>query len=264
MIVEQVWTGNAYRNFNYLIACPETGEALAVDPLDHEKCLRLAGDKGWTITQVVNTHEHPDHTGGNGPVIAATGAKLLAHRNAASRIDGMDRGLDAGDVVQVGSSVELLALDTPGHTMSHVCLLSKTDTPALFCGDTLFNAGAGNCHHGGHPEELYETFASQLASLPDDTLIYPGHDYITNNLAFTLDREPDNDRASSLLDRLEGSHDPDHAMVTTLAQEKEINTFFRLRSPSVIRRLREAFPDLGENPSPREVFLKLRELRNSW
>jgi L-ascorbate metabolism protein UlaG (beta-lactamase superfamily) len=61
MIVEQIWTGNAYRNFNYLIACSETGDALAIDPLDYEKCLRVAKDHGWTITQVLNTHEHGDH-----------------------------------------------------------------------------------------------------------------------------------------------------------------------------------------------------------
>ena len=188
----------------------------------------------------------------------------MAHANAGDAIEGMDRGLDAGDVVRVGKTVELLALDTPGHTMSHICLLSQTDQPALFCGDTLFNAGAGNCHNGGHPNELYETFAAQLDRLPDDTLIYPGHDYITNNLAFTLDREPDNEAAAKLLAVLKDSHDPDAAMVSTLAQEKEFNTFFRLTSPSVIRRLQEAFPDLGESPSPREVFLKLRELRNSW
>ena len=264
MLVEQIWTGNAYRNFNYLIACSETGEALAVDPLDYGKCLGRAKDKGWQIAQVLNTHEHGDHTGGNGPVIEATGAKLLAHAKAGSRIEGIDVGLAAGDTVKVGRSVELLALDTPGHTMSHVCLLSKTDQQALFSGDTLFNAGAGNCHGGGHPEELYNTFVSQLAELPADTLIYPGHDYITNNLAFTLDREPDNAAAREALDDLQNSHDPEHPLVTTLAQEKEFNTFFRLASPSVVAKLREAFPDLPEDPSQKEVFLKLRELRNSW
>jgi len=67
MIVEQIWTANAGRNFNYLIACAETGEALAIDPLDHEKCLTAAKAKGWNITQVLNTHEHRDHTGGNDP-----------------------------------------------------------------------------------------------------------------------------------------------------------------------------------------------------
>ena len=263
MIVEQIWTANAYRNFNYLIACPESGEALAVDPLDHKKCLARAKHRGWQITQVLNTHEHGDHTGGNRAMIRATGAKLLAHANAKDKIPGIDRGLAAGDVIKVGRTVELEALDTPGHTMSHVCLRSHTDRPTLFCGDTLFNAGAGNCHNGGHPNELYHTFAEQLAKLPDETLVYPGHDYIANNLRFTLDREPDNRRAGELLGEVE-HQDPDRALVSTLALEKEINTFFRLHSPTVIARLREAFPDLPDKPDAKDVFLKLRKLRNSW
>ena len=263
MIVEQIWTGNVYRNFNYLIACGESGEALAIDPLDHEKCLKLATARGWRITQILNTHEHHDHTGGNAAVIAATGAKLLAHANAKDSIAGLDRGLRAGDVIKVGRSVELEALDTPGHTMAHVCLLSHTDTPALFCGDTLFNAGAGNCHHGGHPAQLYDTFASQLVKLPDATLVYPGHDYIANNLNFTLDREPDNARAKTLLGTVKDQN-LDAPLVSTLALEKDINTFFRLRSPSLIARLREAFPELPAQPDAQTVFLKLRELRNRW
>ena len=263
MIVEQLWTGNSLRNFNYIIACPETGEALAVDPLDHERCLGVAKDKGWVVTQVLNTHEHGDHIGGNHAVIAATGATLLAHGNARDKIPGMDRGLDAGDVVKVGKTVELECLDTPGHTMSHICLLSRTDQPALLCGDTLFNAGAGNCHNGGHPHALHGSFANQISKLPDNTLVYPGHEYLASNLAFTLDREPDNAKAKELLDQAK-TQDPGQAMVTTLALEKEINTFLRLRSPSVIAGLREAFPDLPDDPDPRTVFVKLRELRNSW
>jgi len=263
MLVEQIWTGNAGRNFNYLIACAETGEALAVDPLDHEKCLAAAKAKGWAITQILNTHEHRDHTGGNAQMIAATGATLLAHAKAKDRIAGIDRGLAAGDTIKVGKTVELSCLDTPGHTMSHICVLARGDTPALFCGDTLFNAGAGNCHNGGHPNELYNTFAQQLDKLPDTTLVYPGHDYIARNLAFTLDREPDNAKANAMLPQME-QQDPARALVTTLGLEKEVNTFFRLTSPSVIRRLREAFPDLPEKPDAKTVFLKLRELRNKW
>ena len=263
MIVEQIWTANAFRNFNYLIACPETGEALAVDPLEHEKCLAAARAKGWDVTQVLNTHEHGDHTGGNDAVIKATGAKLLAHANAKDRIPGIDRGLSAGDVVRVGRTVELEVLDTPGHTMSHVCLLSRTDRPALFCGDTLFNAGAGNCHNGGHPDELYATFAGQLAGLRADTLIYPGHDYIVGNLGFTLDREPDNAKAAQMLAEVE-NQDTNDALVSTMALEMEINTFLRLHSPTVIAKLREAFPALPDAPDPKTVFLKLRELRNDW
>ncbi len=263
MIVKQIWTGNSYRNFNYLIACKETGQALAIDPLDHEKCLAAAKEAGWVITQILNTHEHRDHTGGNAALVAKTGAKILAHRNAKDKIADMARGLGAGDVIKVGRTVELEAMDTPGHTMSHVCLRSHADQPALFSGDTLFNAGAGNCHNGGHPEELYKTFSEQLARLPDDTRIYPGHDYIENNLRFTLNREPDNKRAQEMLDELKGQ-DPSRAYVSTLKVEREINTFFRLASPSVIARLRESFPDLPEKPDPRTVFLKLRELRNKW
>ena len=263
MIVKQIWTGNAYRNFNYLIACGETGEALAIDPLDSDKCLKAARDAGWEITQILNTHEHHDHTGGNAAVVAATGAKILAHKNAGDKIADVARGLGAGDIIKVGKTVELEALDTPGHTMCHICLRSHTDKPALFSGDTLFNAGAGNCHNGGAPATMFTTFAEQLEKLPADTMIYPGHDYIENNLRFTLDREPDNAAAQAMLGQLAGQ-DLNQAHVTTMQVEREINTFFRLSSPTVIARLREAFPDLPEKPDARTVFLKLRELRNSW
>ena len=212
---------------------------------------------------MLNTHEHGDHTGGNKGIVQATGAKIIAHKNAGGRIPNVDRGVGAGDVIKVGSTVELECLDTPGHTMCHICLLSHTEQPALFSGDTLFNAGAGNCHNGGHPEELYETFTRQLERLGEDTLLYPGHEYLVNNLRFTLDREPDNHAARELLEACR-EQDPADALVTTLAKEREINTFFRLGSPSLVARLVEEFPEMGDSPDPKTVFLKLRELRNSW
>jgi hydroxyacylglutathione hydrolase len=263
LLVEQIWTGNDYRNFNYLIACPDTGEALAIDPLDSKKCLAAAKKNGWEITQILNTHHHHDHIDGNQAVVNATGAEVIAHAKANNQIPGMDIGLNAGDVVKVGKSVDLEALDTPGHTMSHICLLSRTDTPALFAGDTMFNAGAGNCKGGGHPDALYSTFSQQLAGLADQTLIYPGHDYIQNNLEFTIDREPDNEIAKSLLTQLEG-YDPSQPMVTSLGLEKKVNTFFRLNSESVITQLRDKFSDLPEVLDEKTVFVKLRELRNDW
>jgi hydroxyacylglutathione hydrolase len=263
MVIERIWAANALRNFHYLIACERTGEALAVDPLMWQRCLEAARAQGWLITQIVNTHEHGDHTGGNAGLMAATGAKLLAHAGAAARIRGVHRGLSAGDVIRVGTSVELRCLDTPGHTLAHVCLFLDAENPALFCGDTLFNAGAGNCHNGGHPEQLYETFVGQLARLPDTTRVYPGHDYLARNLAFTLDREPGNAEAAVLLKQVSAG-DLTQAHVTTLGEEKRINTFFRLQNPEVISRLQERFPEIGPRPDARTVFLKLRELRNSW
>jgi hydroxyacylglutathione hydrolase len=247
MLIERIWSANAYRNFHYLIACPQTGEALAVDPLEWQLVLDQARAKGWEITQILNTHEHLDHTGGN----------------AASRIGGVDRGLEKGDVIRVGRTVELECMDTPGHTMAHVCLFAQTETPALFCGDTFFNAGAGNCHNGGNPAVLYETFARQLARLPDSTRVFPGHEYMARNLEFTLDREPDNGEAAR---RIATARQREAAgmPITTLGEEKQFNTFLRLQSPTVVERLRARFPDIGAQPDAKTVFLKLRELRDKW
>ncbi len=263
MLLERIWSGNSLRNFHYLIACEESGEALAVDPLEWRMCLDAARRRGWEITQILNTHEHRDHTGGNEGLKGATGARVLAHAGAAARIGGVDRGLSRGEVVRVGRTVELECLDTPGHTMTHVCLLSRTEEPALFCGDTLFNAGAGNCYNGGSPQALYQTFAAQLAQLPPTTRVYPGHEYLARNLEFTLDREPGNDAARALLREARGQ-EPAATTVTTLAEEKRINTFFRLASAQVIARLRAVFPELPEHPDPEAVFVHLRELRNRW
>ena len=266
MLVEQIAVNNSLQNYMYLIACPETKEAAAIDPLDHQLCLAHATQLGWTIRSVINTHEHFDHTGGNEEVIKATGATLYAHANATDKIDNVDVGLAAGDAVQIGSSVRLIALDTPGHTFCHTCLLfegGEEQAPAIFSGDTLFNAGVGNCHHGGDPETMYQTFVEQLFVLPDTTKVYPGHDYIVNNLKFTISREPDNVAALSLLEAMNQWNGERH-FISNIAMERAVNSFFRLSSPSLVKILSEQFPEMGADPSEKEVFLKLREVRNSW
>src|SRR5579864_4603105 len=100
MLIERIWSGNRFRNFHYLIACPQTGEALAVDPLEWRLCLDAARARGWQITQILNTHEHLDHTGGNAGLAAATGAAILAHADAATRIGNVTRGLHKSDVIR--------------------------------------------------------------------------------------------------------------------------------------------------------------------
>lgn len=266
MLIERVWAANEGRNFHYLIACRETGEALAIDPLNAAACLRRARELGWSIRQIFNTHEHPDHTGGNAAMVAATGASVLAHAAAAQRIGGVTLGLNHGDLVHIGRTLELRCLDTPGHTRTHLCLYGQSDgaeAPALFSGDTLFNAGVGNCIHGGDPELLYQTFANCLSQLPDSTRVFPGHEYLLRNLSFTLDREPSNSAARELAQHCSGFA-AEAMPVTDLGQERQINAFFRLSNPEIIEGVRRADPQLAAMATPREVFIALRALRNRW
>jgi len=174
--------------------------------------------------------------------------------------------LKAGDEVTVGR-FKLQILDTPGHTLSHVCLYFSGDdknSPALFSGDTLFNAGVGHCYLGGHPETLFETLTSGFTHLPEDTRLFPGHDYMENNLKFTLDREPNNDVAKKMLDEFEDKSSSgldSENFVSTLGLEKEINVFQRLEKAVVRDGLNKSGFECKDNKS---TFLALRELRNQW
>ncbi|MAJ24508.1 MAG: hydroxyacylglutathione hydrolase [Rickettsiales bacterium] len=262
MIIKQIFTYNNYRNFNYLIACPKTREAIAVDPLAYNLCLKEAKKNELNIVAVINTHEHLDHTGGNEKIIAHTGAKLYAHNNAIKTIKGVDVGLRAGDKIKIGNSINIDILDTPGHTMAHICLLVRGSEDALFCGDTLFNAGVGNCHNGGNPLSLYNTFYNQLVKLDKKTKIFPGHDYLSNNLEFTLSLEPNNKHAFDLL-QLSKKEGFSTNYVSSFETELKVNTFFRLKEASIVETLKSKSL-LSKNDSPQEVFLALRELRNKW
>lgn len=263
MIVKQIYADNRLRNFHYLIACEKTREAMVIDPLDVDRCMDTAKKLGFKITTILNTHDHWDHIGGNQELKEKTGAIILSHKGAMSTIPDVDRGLIAGDNISVGESANFKILDTPGHTDSHICLLSDGPSPSLFCGDTMFNAGVGHCKLGGNPHDLYQTFASQLSRLPDETRIYPGHDYMINNLEFTLDREPSNEEAKTYLKKLE-KQDPHNAFVSTMKDERKINSFLRLQNETIIEELKKSFPNMSKTPNEKEVFLALRELRNDW
>jgi len=148
MKIIRTYMDNYLNNYCHLIMCEQTNEAAILDPLDVDKCLSVAKQHGATITSIINTHEHHDHIDGNPGVVAATGAKIYAHRNAEHRIPDVEVLLTEGDVVSIGEEVRLRVLFTPGHTDAHLCLLSEGVQPALFCGDTLFNASSGNCRKG--------------------------------------------------------------------------------------------------------------------
>ena len=265
MLIKQIPIRNDLRNYMYLLACEKTSNAIAIDPLDHAQCLKVAEELGWTITTVANTHHHHDHIGGNDQVIAATGARLVAHQDAMDSIPGVNTGLIAGDDLQCGE-VTLKVMDTPGHTMSHICLYfqgSDEEQPALFCGDTLFNAGVGRCDFGGEPKILHKTFEDQIFPLADNVRIYPGHDYIENNLEFTLDREPDNEQALSLREKFQNGLNAE-SFVSDIGLEREINVFFRLNIAQVREGIAASLNKELEHLDNEKTFIGLRKLRDNW
>ena len=180
-------------------------------------------------------------------------------------IPNVDRGLQAGDTLKCGE-FSLEVMDTPGHTMSHICLYfsgAESEKPALFCGDTLFNAGVGRCDLGGAPEIMYETFVEQFYPLAGEVRIFPGHNYIENNLQFTLDREPDNQSAQSLCAQFKAGISAE-SYVSTIGVEREINVFFRLNQAQVRLGIAASLGTDVEKLDDQSTFVGLRRMRDKW
>ncbi len=257
MKIHQIFTDNALRNFNYIIEFIQ-GKVLVVDPWDGNEIQELLGDR--QILAILNTHEHHDHIKGNDYLKSQTGCEIWAHENAKGKIPNVDRYLKNGERISLTPSWEMEVLDTPGHTMAHLSfLLHKDDNPyCVFTGDTLFNAGVGNCHNGGDPKVLYKTITEIFSRLPEDVIVYPGHEYFDNNLRFTLDREPENEDAREMLTKVKEIDWLSGPFQNTIGGEKRINTFLRLQSLNIRTNLNM------ENEEDQSVFLKLRDLRNHW
>ncbi len=180
-------------------------------------------------------------------------------------IPNVDRGLNAGDKLVCGN-LTLKIMDTPGHTMSHICLYfegNDTNKPALFCGDTLFNAGVGRCDFGGDPIIMHQTFEEQIFLLSDNVRIYPGHDYIENNLEFTLDREPDNQSAKELKEKFNNGLDAE-SFISDIGLERQINVFFRLDEHRVRLGIADSLKIDVASLDRQKTFVGLRGLRDNW
>ncbi|MZP30963.1 MBL fold metallo-hydrolase [Heliobacterium undosum] len=175
----------------YLVQCPETGEAALIDPGgDGEMLLRRAGEAKAKIVAIINTHGHGDHIAANGDIKKATGAPLLCHEAEAAAIispgknlslytgvpitsPAADRLLEDGDVITIGKTVRLEVLHTPGHTVGGICLKGEG---VVFTGDTLFYGSIGRTDFpGGSYSQILHSIREKLLTLPDDTVVYPGH-----------------------------------------------------------------------------------------
>lgn len=259
MNVIQIYTSSSLRNFSYIVEGSH-GHLFIIDPWDAQEIMDFCIRRGGLIKGVINTHEHWDHTRGNEEIYEKTNCAVYAHPRGKGNIPQLNRPVSDGDEIQIDGQTKLKILETPGHTMAHLSLLLiRKGTPVgIFTGDTLFNAGVGNCRNGGDPNVLYETIIKKFKVLPKEIIVYPGHEYLENNLRFTLECEPSNKKARKWLRRYKEIDWLNHPVATTMEDEFEINTFLRLNSQEIRDNVK------GNPCDERETFLRLREKRNSW
>ena len=245
---------------NYLWLIHDGVHAAVVDPGDGEPILEALRANGLTLTAILLTHHHADHTGGV-PLLLEQGAvPVFGPRN--DGIEAVTHPLGEGDRVQVpGLDLRFSVVDVPGHTLGHIAYVREDDEVHwLFCGDTLFGAGCGRLFEGT-PAQMAASLG-KLAALPDDTLVYCAHEYTLSNLRFAEAVEPDN-RALQMRvaadSQARGTHLP--TVPSTIAIEKATNPFLRYREAAIVGSL-VAAGRLGRDAGPVEAFAALREWKN--
>lgn len=250
ILVKSFYAQNDLRNYSYLIQDKESGEAWVIDPYEANPIINYIKENGLTLKGILNTHHHWDHIQGNGALAEAFKAPICKVKNSES--------------ISLSQKHAIEVLDTPGHTSDHQVFIWKENHEAkgLFAGDTLFNAGVGNCRNGGNVDDLYETTEKLLKILPKETILYPGHDYRKRNLEFSLNVEPENERARDLYRRIQGEK-TEELPFTDLAYEVQVNPFLRLNSDELRHNHLKKDP-LSSTESRRELFKTLRSLRDHW
>lgn len=261
MEVVQLYTDSPLRNFTYLIVDSKKRRVISIDPFYSEQVEEFLNQNNLELYSIFNTHEHRDHTCGNAGLVHLVQDKIYSHPNALTHIPEANKAASLGETFSFGDGW-LKILDSPGHTMSHITILGGRDnTPEfILTGDTVFNAGVGNCKNGGDPDILYKTVHDQFYTLPDWVKLYPGHDYWETNLKFTLSIEKENQHANELLEEARSFIQKGEFFVSDLGIERKINLFFRLE------KMKSHFPHLQGTPSEMEakIFTSIRKLRDSW
>ena len=223
-------------NYVWLVHDPDSAETVAVDPSVADPVLEEAARRGWRITQIWNTHWHPDHTGGNDAIRAATGCTITGPAEA-EKVSRMDRVVAGGDRARIGG-IEAELIDIPAHTAGHVAFHLPA-AQAAFVGDTLFAMGCGRLFEGD-AAQMYESL-QRLAALPEATRIYCGHEYTLDNGRFALTVEPGNPALVRRVEEVKATRDRGEVTLpTTIALERATNPFVRADSVEEFARRRAA------------------------
>ena len=217
-------------NYVYLIREPGSGAVGAVDPSEVAPVIAALAKLGWTLTHVINTHHHHDHTGGNLELKARFKAIVVGPLADKGRIPGIDVALGDGDAFKFGNETGKV-FDVPGHTRGAVAYWFP-DSKAVFTGDTLFLMGCGRLFEGT-PEQMWRSL-SKLKALPPDTRVYCGHEYTQANARFALSIEPANAALTARARRVAEARSRGEITVpATMQEEIATNPFLRADLPAL-------------------------------
>jgi hydroxyacylglutathione hydrolase len=227
-------------NYVWLVHEPVSGETAVVDPAVADPVLVQAAVHDWRITQIWNTHWHPDHTGGNAGIKAATGAFVTAPAAEAARIPTLDRTVAEGDKVMLGG-VEAVVIEVPAHTAGHIAY-HLPDEGVIFVGDTLFAMGCGRLFEGT-PAQMFANM-KRLAALPPETVVYCAHEYTQANGRYALVAEPDNQDLIRRMTAIDAARARGEATIpTTIGLEQATNPFMRAATVEELAARRAAKDD---------------------
>jgi hydroxyacylglutathione hydrolase len=242
MVMIEVFPVPALRdNYVWLIHDAASGETAAVDPSVDRPVIDAATARGWPITHILNTHWHPDHTGGNAGIKAATGCPITAPA-VAEKVGPVDRIAAEGDRVTV-AGIEAMVWDIPAHTAGHIAYHFE-DAGMIFVGDTLFAMGCGRLFEGT-AEQMFANM-QRLAGLPEDTRVYCGHEYTLANAQFCAHVDPDNRAIADRLQRVAAMRERGEVTLpTTIGEERATNVFMRAADVAEFARLRTMKDSFG-------------------